>query len=323
MEAGETVSTSDVLIFLGAFLACAVELVEALTIVLGVGVVRGWRSTLIGVGTAGAVLVLLVALWGPALQRIPIQGLRLVVGALLLAFGLQWLKKAILRSSGYKALHDEDEAFRESQAKAAAAGAEQRAGLDWYSFTVAFKGVLLEGLEVVFIVIAFGSAQGHMGLAVAGATAALVVVLVAGVAARGPLSRVPENTIKFAVGLLLTTLRVLLGRRGRRGRVARRRALAARGARVLRARLDPARALAAQSASTRPCGRQGMRYLRSFGRFWWNFVVGDDWRLAAGVAVSIGITALLSHQDVDAWWLLPVAVAFLLAESLRRAVRTG
>jgi uncharacterized membrane protein len=199
------VSTSDVLILLGAFLACAVELVEALTIVLGVGVVRGWRSTLIGAGTAGAVLVLLIALLGPALQRIPIQGLRLVVGALLLAFGLQWLKKAILRSSGYKALHDEDEAFRERQAQAAAGGAEQHAGLDWYSFTVAFKGVLLEGLEVVFIVIAFGSAQGHMGLAVAGAAAALVVVLVAGVAARGPLSRVPENTIKFAVGLLLTT----------------------------------------------------------------------------------------------------------------------
>jgi uncharacterized membrane protein len=199
------VSTSDVLIFLGAFLACAVELVEALTIVLGVGIVRGWRSTLIGVAAAVAVLTLLVALLGPALQRIPIQGLRLVVGALLLAFGLQWLKKAILRSSGYKALHDEDETFREEHARASAAGSEQRAGLDWYSFTVAFKGVLLEGLEVVFIVIAFGSAQGHMGLAVAGAAAAAVVVLVAGVAARAPLSRVPENTIKFAVGLLLTT----------------------------------------------------------------------------------------------------------------------
>jgi uncharacterized membrane protein len=198
-------STSDVLIVLGSFLACAVELVEALTIVLGVGVVRGWRSPLIGVAAAGAVLVLLVAALGPALQRIPIQGLRLVVGALLLAFGLQWLKKAILRSSGYKALHDEDEAYREERAQAAAAGDEQRAGLDWYSFTVAFKGVLLEGLEVVFIVIAFGSAQGRMGFAVAGAAAALIVVVVAGVAARGPLSRVPENTIKFAVGLLLTT----------------------------------------------------------------------------------------------------------------------
>jgi uncharacterized membrane protein len=131
--------------------------------------------------------------------------LRLVVGALLLVFGLQWLRKAILRASGFKDLHDEDEAFREERARAEAAGEDQRAGLDWYSFTVAFKGVLLEGLEVVFIVIAFGSAQGHLGLAVAGAVAALVVVVVAGVLAQGPLSRVPENTIKFAVGIMLTS----------------------------------------------------------------------------------------------------------------------
>jgi uncharacterized membrane protein len=198
-------STSSALIVLGSFLASAVEMVEALTIVLGVGVVRGWRSTLIGVAAAGVVLTALVAALGPALRHIPIGSLRLVVGALLLAFGLQWLRKAILRSSGYKALHDEDETFREERAQAAAAGDEKRAGLDWYSFTVSFKGVLLEGLEVVFIVIAFGTAQGHMGLAIAGAAAALVVVVVAGVLARGPLSRVPENTIKFAVGLLLTT----------------------------------------------------------------------------------------------------------------------
>jgi uncharacterized membrane protein len=199
------VSTSTILIVAGAFLACAVEMVEALTIVLGVGVVRGWRSTLIGAGAAGVVLALVVATLGPALDSIPIDTLRLVVGALLLAFGLQWLRKAILRSSGFKDLHDEDEAFREERARAAAAGDERRAGLDWYAFTIAFKGVLLEGLEVVFIVIAFGSAEGHFGLAVAGAVAAFVVVAVAGVLAHGPLSRVPENTIKFAVGLLLTS----------------------------------------------------------------------------------------------------------------------
>jgi uncharacterized membrane protein len=176
--------------------------------------VRGWRSTLIGVGAAGIVLAALVAALGPALEQIPIGTLRLVVGALLLAFGLQWLRKAILRSSGHKALHDEDEAFREERAQAAAAGETQRAGLDWYAFTVAFKGVLLEGLEVVFIVIAFGSAQGHLGLAAAGAGVALVVVVVAGVLARGPLSRVPENTIKFTVGLLLTTFGCFWGAEG-------------------------------------------------------------------------------------------------------------
>jgi uncharacterized membrane protein len=201
----EAVSTSEILIFLGAFLASAVEMVEALTIVLGVGIVRGWRSTLIGAGSALVVLGILVAALGPALRAIPIDALRFVVGALLLAFGLQWLRKAILRSSGYKALHDEDEAFREQRDEAAAAGDERRGGLDWYAFTVAFKGVLLEGLEVVFIVIAFGTAQRNIGVAAAGAAAAAVLVVLAGVVARGPLSRVPENTIKFGVGLLLTS----------------------------------------------------------------------------------------------------------------------
>jgi uncharacterized membrane protein len=197
--------TATLLTALGAFLASAVEMVEALTIVLGVGVVRGWRSTLIGVAAAAVVLTGLVAVFGAALGSIPIDTLRFVVGALLLVFGLQWLRKAILRSSGYKALHDEDEAFREGRAAAAAAGTEQRAGLDWYSFTVAFKGVLLEGLEVVFIVISFGAAQGRFGPAIAGAAVAVLLVLVAGVAVRGPLERVPENTIKFVVGLMLTS----------------------------------------------------------------------------------------------------------------------
>ena len=197
--------TGTILLVLGSFLASAVEMVEALTIVLGVGVVRGWRSTLFGVGAAAVVLAGLIATIGPALGSIPIDALRLVVGALLLVFGLQWLRKAILRSSGYKAHHDEEEAFREGREQAAAAGTDQRAGLDWYSFTVAFKGVLLEGLEVVFIVISFGAAQGRFGPAVLGAAAAVVIVVAAGLLARGPLERVPENAIKFAVGLLLTS----------------------------------------------------------------------------------------------------------------------
>jgi uncharacterized membrane protein len=206
--------TGTLLLGLGAFLASAVEAVEALTIVLGVGVVRGWRSTLIGVGAALIVLAALIAALGPALGRIPIGSLRLVVGALLLVFGLQWLRKAILRASGYKALHDEDEAFREERERAAAAGADQRGGVDWYSFTVAFKGVLLEGLEVVFIVIAFGAAQGRFDVAIAGAAAAVVLVVVVGVLVRKPLERVPENTIKFAVGLLLTSFGIFWAAEG-------------------------------------------------------------------------------------------------------------
>jgi uncharacterized membrane protein len=207
-------NTSEVLILLGAFSASAVEMVEALTIVLGVGVVRGWRSTLIGVGVATVVLAALVAALGPALTYVPIQTLRLIVGALLLAFGMQWLRKAVLRSSGYKPMHDEDEAFRRERAEAAAASREEKAGLDWYAFTVSFKGVLLEGLEVVFIVISFGSAQGRLGLATAGAAVAVVLVTVAGVLVRGPLERVPENTIKFAVGLLLTSFGCFWGAEG-------------------------------------------------------------------------------------------------------------
>jgi uncharacterized membrane protein len=204
-QAGVTVSTNTILVTLGAFLASAVEMVEALTIVLGVGFVRGWRAPLTGAAVAAVTLGALVAVLGPALDSVPINTLRLVVGALLLAFGLQWLRKAILRSSGFKPLHDEDEVFREERARAAGASAARKAGLDWYGFTVAFKGVLLEGLEVVFIVIAFGSAQGELGLAILGAVAAFALVVAAGLLAHRPLSRVPENTIKFAVGLLLTS----------------------------------------------------------------------------------------------------------------------
>src|SRR3954451_15374025 len=198
--------TPDVFLFLTAFLASGVEMVEAVTIVLAVGVTRGWRSTLLGVGAATLALAILVAVLGPAVSSIPIDDLRLVVGTLLLIFGLQWLRKAILRASGYKALHDEDAIYARERAEAERAGADVRHGVDWYSFTLSFKGVFLEGLEVAFIVVTFGaSREGGVALAAAAAAAALVVVVVAGALAHKPLSRVPENTLKFTVGLLLTT----------------------------------------------------------------------------------------------------------------------
>jgi len=180
-------------------------MVEALTIVLAAGLARGWRSSLAGLGAATLVLAVVVAVLGPALTAIPIDALRLVVGALLLVFGLQWLRKAILRASGYKALHDEDEIFAREIADARDAPPDERGGIDWYGFTLSFKGVLLEGLEVVFIVLTFGSAQGSIPLAALGAAAALVLVAVVGVSVRAPLARVPENTLKFAVGVMLTT----------------------------------------------------------------------------------------------------------------------
>jgi uncharacterized membrane protein len=198
-------SAGDTFLVLSAFLASGVEMVEALTIVLAAGVARGWRSALIGLAAATVALAVIVAALGPALTQIPLQALRLVVGALLLVFGLQWLRKAILRASGYKALHDEDAIFARELAEARGAAGEERAGIDWYGFTLAFKGVLLEGLEVVFIVLTFGSAQGSIPLAAAGAAAALVLVAGVGVAVRAPLARVPENSMKFAVGVMLTT----------------------------------------------------------------------------------------------------------------------
>jgi len=197
--------SSNVLLFLGAFLASAVEAVEALTVVLAVGVTRGWRSTLAGVGAASVVLIAIVAALGPALNHIPISTLRFVVGALLLAFGLQWLRKAVLRAGGFKPLHDEAAAFAREREQAGAAAPAAAKGMDWYSFTVAFKSVLLEGLEVAFIVIGFGSAQGKLGLAAGAAAAAVVVVVAVGIAVRGPLARVPENSLKFVVGVLLTS----------------------------------------------------------------------------------------------------------------------
>jgi uncharacterized membrane protein len=189
-----------------AFLACAVEAVEALTVFLAIGVTRGWRSTWLGTGAGLAVLAVIVAALGPALASVPINGLRLVVGTLLLIFGLQWLRKAVLRAAGYVALHDEEAIYARTVTGARSAGTDRRWAVDdWYAFTVVFKSVLLEGLEVAFIVVTVGAAQRAIGVAAAAAVAAVVVVAAVGAAARGPLSRVPENAMKFAVGVLLTT----------------------------------------------------------------------------------------------------------------------
>jgi uncharacterized membrane protein len=198
---------------LSVFLACAVEAVEALTIVLAVGTTRSWPSALSGVGAATVALAASVAVLGPALTALPIDVLRLVVGGLLLIFGLQWLRKAILRGAYLKALHDELEIFGEQAAAARAAGA-RREGFDGYSFTIAFKGVLLEGLEVVFIVLTFGTNQHRVDLAAAAAGAAVALVLAAGIAIHAPLARVPENAMKLAVGVMLSSFGMFWGTEG-------------------------------------------------------------------------------------------------------------
>jgi uncharacterized membrane protein len=200
-------------LFVAVFVACVVEAVEALTIVLAVGLTRGWRAAMYGTGAALVLLAAVVAALGPALKLIPLHTIQLVVGGLLLVFGLQWLRKAMLRASGIKAKHDEEAIYKKEVEKASSL-ARTAGTFDSYSFRIAFMGVLLEGLEVAFIVLTFGTTQGNIPLAAVAAAAAVVVVVAVGLALRVPLARVPENTLKYVVGLLLTTFGLFWGAEG-------------------------------------------------------------------------------------------------------------
>src|SRR6204780_320880 len=158
------------------------------------------------------VLAVVVVAVGPALTLVPLAGLRLVVGALLAIFGVQWLRQAILRATRDKALHEEASAYlREVEAAKAATVTSRRGVRDWYAFTLSFKGVLLEGLEVVFIVITFGDSQRDLGAAVIGAAAAVLVVAAVGIAVRAPLAKLPENSMKLAVGVMITSFGTFWG----------------------------------------------------------------------------------------------------------------
>ena len=187
---------------LPAFLASLVEFVEALTIVLAVAVTRGRRPALLGTAAAALTLAVLVAIFGPALARVPLAVLQLTIGILLLFFGLRWLRKAVLRYAGAIALHDEAAIFARRRAALAEQGHAAR-GFDRVGFATAYQAVFLEGLEVVFIVIAVGASAGALVPASIGAALAAVVVVGAGVALRAPLERVPENALKCGVGILL------------------------------------------------------------------------------------------------------------------------
>lgn len=346
-------------LFIAVFLACVVEAVEATTIVLAAGTARHWRSALTGVAAGLIVLAVVVGIAGPAIQLLPLGVLRLVVGGLLLVFGLQWVRKAILRASGYKPLHDEDVIFQENLEQARAAVRRSRFGVaDWYAFTLSFKGVLLEGLEVAFIVVTFGTNQHHLGLAALAAGGAIVLVVVIGVAVRAPLARIPENTLKFVVGVMLTSFGIFWGAEGAGAdwpgadlallviapgialvALAITGVLRARHVRHGRADIDPltdeagpvpanpprpgAAVVTGQAevgpalTTTRP-----RTQLKAFGLFWYDFVIGDDWRVAAGVAAAFALTYLLSATHLSSWWLLPATVVFLLPFSVWRAVRS-
>jgi uncharacterized membrane protein len=189
---------------LASFMASTVEFVEALTIVLAVGVVRGWRSAFLGTAAALAVLVALIAVLGPSLTRIPLTWVQLLVGTLLLLFGLRWLRKAVLRAAGVLALHDEAKAFEQETASLRAAGTVAAQAIDKLAFATSFKIVMLEGIEVVFIVIAIGASGQMMMPASMGALLALLAVTLLGLWLHRPLARVPENALKFGVGVMLS-----------------------------------------------------------------------------------------------------------------------
>ncbi len=252
----------------------------------------------------------------------------MVVGALLAIFGLQWLRKAVLRATGYKALHDEASAYLREVAAAEAAPTETKRGVnDWYAFTLAFKGVLLEGLEVVFIVITFGANQKNVGAAVIGAAAAIVAGHRGRHRAQGPAYQGARELDEVRGGRHAHLVRHLLGRRGRgRQRWPGNDAALLVLVPVVARRLPRLRLLAALPQDGRHCFRPGiggcqlMKQLKAFGAFWYDFIVGDDWHVAALVVAGLALTAILTHAaKVNAWWLLPVFVFAALAWSLHRA----
>ena len=189
-----------------SFLGTGVEFAEALTIVLAVGVVRGWKSSLLGALSAVALLGTLIALIGaPLVNFIHLFWVQFIVGLFMLLFGLRWLRKAILRYAGLKALHDEAESYQKELERQRKAGKKSISGVDRFAFMTSFSGTFLEGLEAIFIVLTFGLSSGAMASSIAGAVLATATVLVAGVLLRRPLSRIPENTMKFVVGVMLTS----------------------------------------------------------------------------------------------------------------------
>jgi len=340
-------------LFISVFLACTVEAVEATTIVLAAGTARNWRSAIYGTFTGLGVLAVIIAAIGSAISKFPIGDLRLFVGALLLVFGLQWVRKAILRSSGYKALHNEDAIFAEEFSVARAAKSGGRLGVaDWYAFTLSFKGVLLEGLEVVFIVLTFGTIQRQVGLASLAALTAVGLVAIGGFSLRKPLAQVPENTMKFVVGIMLTSFGIFWGAEGAGASwpgkdvsllviVAFMALLSLGLVRILSMRyqrqlVSIASWVHAESAVVEDVisdpidedelevleSKSFMESVKAFGDFWYDFLIGDDWRGTVGLVVAFALTALVNRSGATSWWIVPTAVVVLLPYNLVRVTRS-
>jgi len=331
--------TGSLALFLSVFLACAVEAVEATTIVLAAGTARNWRSALTGASSALVLLVIIIAAFGPAISQLPIDGLRLFVGALLLVFGLQWVRKAILRSSGYKSLHDEDAIFNEELQAARQAKSGSRFGVtDWYAFTLSFKGVLLEGLEVAFIVLTFGTIQGEVILASFSALTAVVVVVIAGFALRKPLAKVPENSMKYVVGIMLTSFGIFWGAEGA-GAEWPGKDLSLVGIiifmliisnvliKILKVQNSKVSAIMRVTEkdeldTLEILNKSGVAELiKKFGAFWFDFLIGDDWRGTVIVLAAFILTHRLASENLVSWWVLPLGIVILLPYNLFRVTK--
>jgi uncharacterized membrane protein len=330
---------NDFALLVSVFLACAVEAVEAVTIILAAGHAREWRSTFQGVVAGLLSLTLLVFLLGPSVEKLPKNSLRLIVGGLLLVFGMQWLRKAILRASGFKALHDESKIYQEEIEAAHNVEKKSRFAVsDWYAFTLSFKGVLLEGLEVVFIVVTFGIIQkGNnpqaFSLAIWGAVIAVAVVAIAGFIIHKPLTKVPENTMKFIVGVLLTSFGIFWGAEGAGVEwphsdfsllgliptiliicwllIALLKLRKAKGNQIRKLNLPSFNEPAKDSSKI-------VRLLGGFLYFWYDFIVGDDWRVAVGIIIGF----LATHAfGVNSWWSMPLFVTLVLSYTLHEVTR--
>lgn len=328
---------SNLALFISVFLACAVEAVEATTIVLAAGTSRDWKSawlgTLSGIATLGAVILVL----GPNISAIPRSALQLFVGGLLLVFGLQWVRKAILRASGFKALHDEEAIFKKELAAAKLAKADQRFGVaDWYAFTLSYKAVLLEGLEVAFIVLTFGTIQHKIVLASIAALAAVVLVVIAGIALKKPLSQVPENTMKFAVGVMLTSFGIFWASEGAGAiwphgdaallviipavflfALALVRLLSNKKVNSGKSESDLSEADDVDAAIILE-EKKSKRLIWDFFYFWYDFLIGDDLIGFAIVLIAMESTHILVSAKTNAWWAMPIGVALLLPLNLYR-----
>ncbi len=324
--------TSTTLLALAVFGACTVESVEALTLVLAAGVARGWRSAFEGAVAAIVVLaVLVVAIGIPAIRYVPIDVLRVVIGALLLVLGLGWLRKAVLRASGHKALHDEDAIYESTVTGLGTASPAGRRGRNAVGFAIAFKGVFLEGTEVILIVLSLGASSHHLFLACVMALAAALTVTCIGAVVARQLREVPENALKFGVGVMLTSFGLFwLGEGCGLAWPGSDLMILAFIAGLLLLAFTMTRWLSGvpatqakghgRASSREPVTAAG-RALRAFGGFWMDLLVGDTPEIFLGTLVVVASALLLRHDRVLAIGIVVALTALLLAGSAYRGAR--